>query len=436
MLHRSRVRLLVALCLVLGAGCTYPQEMPPTPNVLRDGSGATLLEQFVPPEQRDPRMDIVYVTDRSLRGQSAIGPDYGFGRAVRMAFGIATVRMNPEPTWEQLVAESGTERGRRDRTLDVTEVLEVGRISLVGQAIQITGPDVSLTRESIEEIVRSAESLRGLIRERLAGRSDRDVYVYVHGFNNSFNDAAIRAAILWHSISRKGVFVSYTWPAGYGGMLGYLYDRESGEFTSLHLRELLKIIAKMPDVDRVHLIAHSRGTDVVTTALRELNIEFRARGLVTREQLKLSTLILAAPDLDFDVFGQRFFMENLAGAARQTVVYFSREDSAVAFSNWLFGGRIRLGTGLKADEFSPHMVEILTAMETLQFIECQVYGVTSSHAYVFGNPAALSDVIAVLRDGKMAGAEHGRPLIRQPHGVWLLTNDYFEHTGKSAAADR
>ena len=44
------------------------------------------------------------------------------------------------------------------------------------------------------------------------------------------------------------------------------HDRESGEFTVYHLKQCLRAVAACPDVERVHLIAHSRGTDVTISA--------------------------------------------------------------------------------------------------------------------------------------------------------------------------
>jgi esterase/lipase superfamily enzyme len=137
--------------------------------------------------------------------------------------------------------------------------------------------------------------------------------------------------------------IVYTWPAGYGGLKGYAYDRESGEFTVFHLKQFIEALAACPEVERIHLIAHSRGTDVLITALREINIEMRAKNLRTHEQLKLENLVLAAPDMDDDVFEQRFAIEDLHLAANRTTIYLSQTDIALAFSRWLFGGGSRLG---------------------------------------------------------------------------------------------
>src|SRR6202012_1086510 len=112
-------------------------------------------------------------------------------------------------------------------------------------------------------------------------------------------------ADLWHFLGRRGVPIAYSWPAGSTGALAYFYDRESSEFTVYHLKQMLRLVASCPEVQRVHIIGHSRGTDVVVSALRELHLEIRGSGRQTRDVLKLQTVVLAAPDLDVDVIIQR-----------------------------------------------------------------------------------------------------------------------------------
>ena len=78
-----------------------------------------------------------------------------------------------------------------------------------------------------------------MVSQRLAQTPHKDVYVYIHGFANTFDDAVFRAAELWHFMGRQGVCIAYTWPSGYGGPFGYFHDRESGEYTVLHLKQFL-----------------------------------------------------------------------------------------------------------------------------------------------------------------------------------------------------
>ena len=64
---------------------------------------------------------------------------------------------------------------------------------------------------------------------------------------------------------------------------------------------MLRGLAAIPEVERVEVFAHSRGTDIVTSAIRELLIESRAAGMDVREELKIEHLVLLAPDLDLEV---------------------------------------------------------------------------------------------------------------------------------------
>ncbi len=420
--------ILVAFLAVSATACSAVERMPPTPNVLRDGSGSAKLAALSEP-LRKPDMEILYVTDRSEIGRSERGPEYGYGRAAALAFGTATVSLKPSPSWEELVRVSGQGDEHPAFALEMTMVDQVGEVVLTPQSLEVVNGQLQRNAESKAKLEKAKAEFLALVKSRLDHSQSKDVYLYVHGFNNSFYDAVARAAILWHSISRQGIFIAYTWPAGYGGPFGYFYDRESGEFTIFHLREMIKVLVELPELERLHIIAHSRGTDVATTALRELNIGYRAQGIDPHTALKLETLMLAAPDLDLEVFQQRFWLENLGSVARRTVVYFSSEDDAIGISSWLFGSKTRLGA-LSHIKFSPSQVELLKQMPQIQLVECQVSGFASSHAYVFGNPAAMSDVVAVLRDRRDTGAENGRPLESLGNGTWLLDNDYFADVGR------
>ena len=89
--------------------------------------------------------------------------------------------------------------------------------------------------------------------------------------------------------SKSSRIQRYTWPANpnLGPLLGYTHDRESGEYTGYHLREFIRLLAQTPNLERLHIIAHSRGTDVAITTLRELQLEFRGTGIDIRDRLKI-----------------------------------------------------------------------------------------------------------------------------------------------------
>lgn len=364
--------------------------------------------------------------------QTLTGPRYGFGRSGYLAFGAALVGFVPEVSWDELVKLS-TERKRSTQlTLELRVAVEYARLAVPLGDMEVRDGRYQLAPRSAEQLHQGRERLHELLSERLEQTDRKDVYLFVHGFNNTFEDAIFRWAMVWHFMGRVGVPMAYTWPAGKGGLFGYAYDRESGDFTVFHLKKMIVAIASCPDVERLHLIAHSRGCDVVTTALRELNIEIKASGKNTHQELKLKNLVLAAPDLDADVFEQRFGIEDLHLVADRTTVYLHKQDLALELSNWIFGGRNRVGN-LTADKFTDDARAKLAHLKNFNMISCDVSGYSSSHDYVFAHPAVLSDLTLLLRDDRAPGAANGRPLDEPWEGIWQITNNYLSPTTQPLA---
>jgi esterase/lipase superfamily enzyme len=451
MTRLSNRSILPVLAAVIGvivmaglAGCGG-QPLVHTPYLMYGESGAKVYES-VHPGLRTPDIPVIYVTDRLADRVGPNGPEYGYNRSRRVTYGVATVSLTPEPTWEQLVADSTSAKRSADYRLRVTSVEERGGIEPVIRYLEARGGRLARKPGALDAFSEDVAPFDALLDDWLARTPRKAVVLFVHGFNNTFEDAVIRLAQAWHFGGRQGVPIVYTWPAGSGGLLrGYTYDRESGEFTIVHLKLLLRTLALHEGVEKIHIISHSRGTDVVTTALREVNAEIR--GLlrvstavplcmpgekpVEMEQaplpwtiLKIETLVLAAPDLDLDVFSERFFGENLMGIANRVVVYFSAEDEALGLANWLFRSQRRLGA-LRLEDVPEESRRLLSQLTSLEAINCRVSGFTT-HAYAFRHPAALSDLLLVLREGKAPGAENGRPLAQPVQGIWELDNDYLK----------
>lgn len=443
----SRVVSLGVVAVAFAAGCQ--EHLITTPYVARRPEAAQAFESL-DPSLKTPSIPVMYVTDRAAEPGSqddVKGVRYGHKRSSRLAYGEALVKLDPEPTWGEMVTLSTSGARTTDYTLSVEDVHELGSFEPVASLLEPHDGELVPRADANEVAARQQAAFCAELTRWLERTQRKEVAVFVHGFNNTFDDAVIRLAQAWHFAGRQGVPIVYTWPAGIGGILGYGYDRESGEFTVLHLKMLLRALALCPGVERVHLISHSRGTDVATTALRELNAEIRGltgatplTALVpedlrasTRDGthvdhrvadiLKLETLVLAAPDLDVDVFSQRFVNENMLGVARRTIIYFSNEDDALGWARWLFGSSSRLGA-LDSEAITPQVREMLRQLPCIELINCDVSGYTT-HAYVFQHPAALSDFILAIRDRAQAGTDANRPLEHDGPGVWLITNDYL-----------
>ncbi len=420
MLARSTNFWLLIALLLAAPGCSGGRYLVATPNILQRQDPERVYA-FCGDSCRMAEAPILYATDRAVLSTTVSSPTYGAGRANSLAFGIANVRLAPEPSWRELTNDSTRDKRARDYELKLGDVREVGRIK---PSLDMLGEHGVITQASTFPAIRERERLDQLLRHRLEQTPRKDVYVFVHGFNCSFEDAVFRAAEVWHFMGRVGVPVAYSWPAGYGGIRGYAHDRESGEFTVTHLRHFIQAVAECPDVERVHLVAHSRGCDVLISALRELHIGYRAQGKSTQAELKLENVVLAAPDVDEEVFMQRFVGENLLHAGKRTTIYASPHDRAIELSDLVFASGRRLGA-LAGKDFSPKIRHALAKQPSVQFIECKTSGIWMSHNYTFTHPAAMSDLILVLRDGRAPGAATGRPLRQPTEGIWELTDDYL-----------
>src|SRR4051812_14054191 len=320
------------LCIA-GCGGGGPR-LASTPNVLRDGSGSALLAR-VPEQYRKVEIPIIYITDREKYGQNGTWPLYGFGRSATVAYGTASVGLKPMPSWEELAKASGSSEGEKWE-MSVFDLREVGSVVLSPDSLEVKNGGLQFKPEIQAALDLERDGFHKLLGDQLATTPKKDVYLYIHGVANYFESPVLRAATMWHFMGRQGAFIAYSWPAGKGGLFGYFYDRESGEFTVLHLKRVLKLIASTPGVERLHIICHSRGGDITTTALRELNVEYMAKGESAQKALKLQTLVLAAPDLDAEVFSTRLMFESMATIAKQIVVYCSEKDKAVGMADKLF----------------------------------------------------------------------------------------------------
>jgi esterase/lipase superfamily enzyme len=415
----------LALIFVV-SGCAGPRLMMPTPNLYLDEGNDGYKD--LPPSLKSTEVRLFYITDRVPEDDEEGNLRYGYGRSPSLAFGTATVDLGVGITWEELLEAS------RAQTRSKKVVLKLGVIKEI-----FRGPDLPIPYKEVDgqiimqpdlltQVKTLEEVFRHTLTEQLALTPRKEVFIYVHGFNNSFKDAALVSAELWHFLGRIGVPMIYTWPAGYPGLFGYTYDRESSEFTIYHLRKALSFLASFPEIEKIHLIAHSRGTDVAIAAVRELTISARAMGIDPKDKFKIHNLILAAPDLDVQVAVQRIVGDKLPNSVNRFTIYTSSDDEAIGAAEWLFSSpRGRVGTlrmekmseVLKAVmKFSPNKTAIINYLPAPNS-STGSYG----HSYFRNATRVSSDLVLMLRDDLDAGTP-GRPLKPIGPGFWSIPPGY------------
>jgi esterase/lipase superfamily enzyme len=265
----------------------------------------------------------------------------------------------------------------------------------------------------------------------------KEVVLYVHGFDNTFSDAAMTMGELCHFLGREFVCGIFSWPAAsHGGILkSYNKDYESSVFAAEHLRKAIRLISKTPGLERIHLLAHSRGTDVLVTALSDLSNEAYTQHSSLSRRYKIGNIVLMAPDLDLDVAVAKIFKSlsdpdvpygqapNPSMVIEETpelniTIYVSPDDKALAASSWLFGGLNRLGR-LEKKTLTPEHVEQTRILGCFDII--QVRGTTDlfGHSYFTSNSKVSSDLIAMLRYG-LEPTSPGRDLEEIEKPFWRI----------------
>lgn len=198
---------------------------------------------------------------------------------------------------------------------------------------------------------------------------------------------------------------------------------KEGEFTIFHLKNTIRRLAETPGVEKVHLLAHSRGTDVLTSAVRELLLENRGSGENPMERYRIENVVLAAPDLDLDVTLQRLVAERLSLEVGEVSIYTSQEDKAISAAQKLFRSRERVGrVSMKYVEEGRR--DVLGHAKGIAIVDLQKKADRKGHGYFYSSPEASSDLVMTIRYGLEPGLEDGRPLTPVGLIFWQIQPGY------------
>ena len=167
-----------------------------------------------------------------------------------------------------------------------------------------------------------------------------DVLIYVHGFKQTFETAALDAAHLSDGIKFRGRTMVFSWPSK-AGLFDYAYDRESAMWSRDDFERVLHSIVATPGAGRIHIVAHSMGTMLTLETLRQLYARYG--GTVAN---RIGAVVFAAPDIDMDVFSSA--ISRIGPLAGKITVVAATNDRALALSGRIAGGMTRVGAAEKA----------------------------------------------------------------------------------------
>jgi esterase/lipase superfamily enzyme len=207
-----------------------------------------------------------------------------------------------------------------------------------------------------------ADSTRFLQRltDDLARTRSREVLVFVHGYNSSFEESAVRLGQLVADMGFDGTAILFSWPSA-GAVTGYVRDQQTARNAGWHLLRLLREQIPRAGADKIHVIAHSMGSEVLSKAFSLVQ---------GGDSLpRLAQVVFAAPDVDSRIF------------SREILPILRQRTAGVTL--YALGG------------------DSLTVLDGMTTIDAsRIRGDALGHT-LFGNSALLSDLHALLTEARV-----------------------------------
>jgi esterase/lipase superfamily enzyme len=246
---------------------------------------------------------------------------------------VATTRSRSPDPGEMFSGERGLAPAFADITVSIPNdgKRQVGEVAWPKKLP--ANPQTDFATLKVEEI--DKETVVARLNQAVQASPDRSVLVFIHGFNNRFEDSVYRFAQIAHDSGSQSVPILVTWPSR-GSLRAYGYDRESTNYSRNALENLFQFLHRDKDIREVSILAHSMGNWLALESLRQMAIR---NG---RLPAKFKNIMLAAPDVDVDVF--RSQIADMGKPRPQFTLFVSRDDKALAVSRRVWGDVSRLGS--------------------------------------------------------------------------------------------
>ncbi|MEZ6040450.1 MAG: alpha/beta hydrolase [Planctomycetaceae bacterium] len=306
--------------------------------------------------------EILFATNRGRARSQATG-HYGNDVLTRPDFGVSSVQLPHR--------KRGKEPARNP-----------GKLSFASLIRKDAKREEHLAVVERAESISSSEFDRKL-HEQIARSRQKDVLLFVHGFNVDFDSSLIRTAQLGLDIPFNGALVAYSWPTQ-GGVLNYEGDESINEASVAPFTEFLsRMIERLPEDARLKIIVHSMGNRIVLKGVSQLAAANRSSG----RRKPIQTLCLCAPDVGVSDY------RDLIPAVNQCC------DRVVLYANG-GDGALKISRSLHLEQRSGD-AEVPAAISGVDLIDCSAVDFSFlGHSYFSGNVSVLADLFCVLKENK------------------------------------
>ena len=249
---------------------------------------------------------------------------------------------------------------------------------------------------------KSEQEFYAELTTKVESSAKKDAFVFIHGFDNTFEQAAWRTAQLSYDLGFQGAAIMYSWPSK-GKLAEYTADEATIDWATPHLQRFLESLATRSHATTIHLIAHSMGNRALARALYA----------IAQNQADILPMFkhvfLAAPDVDVGVFRQ--LAATFPSAANDITLYASSRDEAIAASEKIHQFA-RAGA-------STHIC-VVPKIDTIDAsaVDTGLIG----HAYFGDNRSILTDIFEVMQNGLPPARRFGmHSATLQQMTYWVLS---------------
>ena len=208
----------------------------------------------------------------------------------------------------------------------------------------------------------------------------KQVFVFVPGFNVSFENALRRTAQIAYDVDFDGAAVLFSWPSG-SGLTSYLYSSDRTRTAADQLLAFLEKVVAQTGATKIHLIAHSMGSVVLLDMLQMIKVK---RDASHTSGAAFAEIILHSPDVAKERFSQ--VMAAVSNLRSGATLYAASNDRAIGLSRWIWGERV-----------DP---TVFPGVETIDTTAAGSSFLGLNHDLYVTNPVIFNDMRYMLKQGK------------------------------------
>jgi esterase/lipase superfamily enzyme len=295
-----------------------------------------------------------YATNRNVTSPTASPDDFFGGERGTLSWGVASVTVP------------------RSHCIGALEAPSILRLEFKAD------PTRHVVLASIQTL--DQDAWRAEIAKRATALGNAGILAFVHGYNVRFADASRRAGQLSHDLGFAGPTVLFSWPSR-GGLVDYTVDEQAAEWSVPDMKAVLGSLATIAPGVPVYVVAHSMGNRVMVRGFKSLLDEDPAKRRAFRQ------IVMAAPDIDADVF-RRELGPGILGKGPRVTLYASSNDKALVASRKVHGNYKRLGES--GDD--------IVVMRDLDTVDASAVSTEFlGHSYFGDSTTVMKDLIYVIQ---------------------------------------